>query len=497
MNKLIETKDLCFTYYTENKEEITALDHIDFTLHQGEHIAVIGENGAGKSTFLQAIRGEILPSPKNGGKIFWYENGVPSDSPLTAREMCAIISPKEQDYYARQEWKVNCLEIILAACSNDYILYREPSTEEVLQAVEIAKQLGAEYLLYTPIGKLSQGQLRVMLIARALMKKSPVILLDEPLNGLDEKTQKLFWQTLEKLATAKLDHKPTIVLTTHIFPLPPYIRHCYEMKQGRLSLIDKDNPSEILKISEQYKVPQPKKIAPTQSQAVEIILENASIYLDSAEIVKHVNWHIKPKEQWTLIGHNGSGKSTLLKGILGFLPVALGGSITRKWYPNLSSAPKALTVLDEIKEKIHFVSDALQIHYTFNDSAENVIFAGIDGNIGVYREKTEEDEQKVQELIHELNLNHLAKRPFRSLSTGQARKVLLARALVGTPALLLLDEPFSGLDPRNKQEIKEFLEYKITQTSLQTILVSHLESDYLSCSNRFGTLFKGEFSVLM
>ncbi len=496
MPKLIETHALTFSYYTENKEEILALDHIDFTLNQGEHIAIIGENGAGKSTFLQVMRGEIYPSPKNGGKIYWYENGSPSVAPLSAREMCAIISPKEQDYYARQDWNVNCLEIVLAACSNDYILYREPSTKEVLQAVEIAKQLGAEYLLYTPINKLSQGQLRIMLIARALMKKSPVILLDEPLNGLDEKTQQLFWQTLEKLAACKLDHKPTIVLTTHLFPLPPFIKHCYEMKQGRLSLIDNDNQSELLKIAEQYRQIPKEHVEKKQDQAMEIILENASIYLDHTEIVKHINWHIQPKEQWTLIGHNGSGKSTLLNGILGFLPIAVGGSITRNWYQNLQAQPVPLTVLDNIKEKIHFVSDTLQTHYTFNDTVTDVIFAGFDGNIGVYRDKTEEEIQKIQELLHQLNLVHLATRPFRSLSTGQARKVLLARAIIGDPALLLLDEPFSGLDPRNKQEIKEFLEYKIAETSLQTILVSHLESDYLSCSTNFGTMFKGEFSVL-
>lgn len=496
MPKLIEIQDLSFTYHTENKEEITALDHIGFTLNQGEHVAIIGENGAGKSTFLQMMRGEIYPSPKNGGKIYWYENGKASDSPLSAREMCAIISPKEQDYYARQDWKVNCLEIVLAACSNDYILYREPDTEEILQAVEIAKQLGAEYLLYTPINKLSQGQLRIMLIARALMKKSPVILLDEPLNGLDGETQKLFWNTLEKLAASKLAHKPTIVLTTHLFPLPPYIKRCYEMKQGRLTAIDNDNPSELMKIAEQYQPIPLRHIEKNQDQAMEIILENASIYLEHAEIVKHVNWHIKPKEQWTLIGHNGSGKSTLLNGILGFLPIAHGGTITRNWYQNIQSPPVPLTILDEIKKKIRFVSDSLQIHYTFNDTVFNMIFAGFDGNIGVYREKTSEEEQKIQELIYQLNLGHLTNRPFRSLSTGQARKVLLARAIIGDPALLLLDEPFSGLDPRNKQEIKEFLEYKIAETSLQSILVSHLESDYLSCSTHFGTLFKGEFSLI-
>lgn len=496
MPKLIETNDLSFSYYTENKEEILALDHINFTLNQGEHIAIIGENGAGKSTFLQVMRGEIYPSPKTGGKIYWYENGKPSDSPLSAREMCAVISPKEQEYYARQDWTVNCLEIVLAACSNDYILYREPTSEEVLQAVEIAKQLGAEYLLYTPINKLSQGQLRIMLIARALMKQSPVILLDEPLNGLDEKTQQLFWTALEKLASSKFAHKPTIVLTTHIFPLPAYIKRCYEMKQGKLTEIDNSNQSEIIKITEQYQAVTKKEITKSQNQAMEIILENASIYLDHKEIVKHVSWHINPKEQWTLIGHNGSGKSTLLNGILGFLPIACGGSIIRNWYQDAQSQPVLLTVLADIKEKIHFVSDALQTHYTFNDTVTDIIFAGFDGNIGVYRDKTAEENQNIQDLLLQLNLTHLAHRPFRSLSTGQARKVLLARAIIGNPALLLLDEPFSGLDPRNKQEIKEFLEDKIAETSLQTILVSHLESDYLSCSTHFGTLFSGEFSVI-
>nr|CDL66604.1 unnamed protein product [uncultured bacterium] len=176
--------------------------------------------------------------------------------------------------------------------------------------------------------------------------------------------------------------------------------------------------------------------------------------------------------------------------------IAVGGSITRNWYQDVQAKPVPLTLLDNIKEKIHFVSDTLQTHYTFNDTVTDVIFAGFDGNIGVYRDKTEEEIQKIQDLLQQLNLVHLANRPFRSLSTGQARKVLLARAIIGSPALLLLDEPFSGLDPRNKQEIKEFLEYKIAETSLQTILVSHLESDYLSCSTNFGTMFKGEFSIL-
>lgn len=503
MTKLIETKNLTFRYYTENKEEIIALDSINFTLNKGEHIAIIGENGAGKSTFLQAIRGEIFPSPTSGGTIVWNETSQNdtenfSDSPLVARDICAIISPKEQNYYARQNWKVNCLEIVLAAANNDYILYREPSTEEVLRAVTIAKELDAEYLLYTPINQLSQGQLRIMLIARALMKKSPVILLDEPLNGLDKKTQDLFWQTLERLATSQSPDRPTIILTTHYFPLPSYIKRYYEMKKGKLFDITNNTANSFIEFTETISDFSNEKQENTAIQGMEIKLENASIYIDHKEIIKHISWHIKPQEHWTLMGHNGSGKSTLLKGILGLLPIAHGGSIIRNWYPNIhENTAHPLTLLSDIKEKIHFVSDALQALYPYDDIVEDVLFCGFDGDIGVHRERKDNEEKIIDELLYQLKLTDLRHRLFHSLSTGQARKVLLARAMIGDPALLLLDEPFSGLDPRNKQEIKEFLEYKIHKNSIQTILVSHIENDFLGSSQKFATLFRGEFQELI
>ena len=181
------------------------------------------------------------------------------------------------------------------------------------------------------------------------------------------------------------------------------------------------------------------------------------------------------------MGHNGSGKSTLLQGILGILPIAHGGSIIRNWYPNINdNTPHTLTLLSDIKEKIHFVSDSLQALYPYDDNVEDVLFCGFDGDIGVHRERKEHEEKIIEELLYQLKLEHLRDRKFRSLSTGQGRKVLLARAMIGNPALLLLDEPFSGLDPRNKQEIKEFIEYKIHKHSIQTILVSHIENDFLS-----------------
>ncbi len=503
MIKLIETKNLTFRYYTEKNEEIIALDSINFTLNKGEHIAIIGENGVGKSTFLQAIRGEIFPSPTSGGSIVWNETSTKdtetfSDSPLVARDLCAIISPKEQNYYARQNWKVNCLEIVLAAANNDYILYREPSTEEVLKAVEIAKQLGAEYLLYTPINQLSQGQLRIMLIARALMKKSPVILLDEPLNGLDKTTQELFWKTLEKLITNNTPDSPTIILTTHYFPLPTYIKRCYEMKKGKLFEITNNTANTFIEFTEELPDFSQEKQDNNTIQGMEIILQNASIYRDHKEVIKNIYWHIKPQEHWTLMGHNGSGKSTLLQGILGLLPIAHGGSIIRNWYPNIKdNTPHTLTLLADIKEKIHFVSDALQALYPYDDNVEDVLFCGFDGDIGVHRERTDYEEKIINELLYQLKLEQLRYRTFRSLSTGQGRKVLLARAMIGNPALLLLDEPFSGLDPRNKQEIKEFIEYKIHKHSIQSILVSHIENDFLSSASKFATLFRGEFQELI
>ena len=526
MTKIIEVQNVSVHYTQENMERVCAVDSVNLSVCTNEHIAIIGENGSGKSTLLRVLRGEIYPDQVNGGQVIWHENGIAETSPLSGRNISSLISPKIQDYYSTQAWNVTCLEIILAAKTNDYILYKSPLEEEIQEAYRIAKDLGTDHLLYAKIADLSQGQLRIILIARALMRKTPIILLDEATNGLDTKSQTLVLEQLENLAHNKNLHSPSIIMTTHRTPLPLFITKAYAMAHGRLSPLDiqrtapqttllqqkrqstTENQSSKKIVSEFTGVSAPllafekgivhsNRLLPnedTKFNGLYISLKKADVYINQKKILHEINWEIEPCQQWAVKGKNGSGKSTLLKVILGFLPVALGGQIKRTFYTDTSPHGIILSELDVIKRHIRIVSDALQTHYTYNDTVEDIVFSGLDGNIGMYRKASKEEDIIVDECINKINLGHLRKRPLRSLSTGQARKTLLARALVGKPSLLLLDEPFSGLDQKSCSEIIEILEEQILQ-GVQTLLVSHHDSDFLPSTTHFASIEKGKLTI--
>lgn len=495
MNKLIDVQNVSVHYTHKNMEKTCALDAINFSLREQENIAIIGENGSGKSTLLRVLRGEIYPDQINGGHITWYENNTPESSPLAGRNITSIISPKTQEYYSTQAWNITCLEIILAAKTNDYILYKTPDEDDIREAHSIAKTLGAEHLLYSKISKISQGQLRIMLIARALIRKSPVLLLDEITNGLDVKSQELIFDALREFTADKASYSPSIVMTTHRTPLPDFITKSYTMQKGKLypysaPITLPEHAFSTIQTAGQAIGQTP--IATKNIKGLQIQIANADVYIDHKRILNNINWKIEPYQQWAIRGKNGSGKSTLINTILGFLPIALGGNIKRTLYDSTNPQGIILLELAVIKQHIRLVSDALQTLYTYNDTVEDIIFCGLDGNIGVYRTANKEEELLVNTCIDNFNLTSIRKRPLHTLSTGQARKTLLARAFMGKPSLLLLDEPFSGLDEISRIEFTEILNNQILK-GMQTILVSHHDADFLSATTHMAIMENGQF----
>lgn len=493
MNKAIEIKNLHVHFIHEDRGVIHAVNDVNLNVYQGEHIAILGENGSGKSTLLRVIRGEIYPDQRDGGSIYWYDKDVAEKSPLVGRTITSFMSPKIQEYYATQAWNINCLEIILAALSNDYVLYREPREEEIAEATKLAQKLGIEHFLYQNYNILSQGQLRLVLIARTLIRKSPIILLDEICDGLDSDAREVVYAFLEEYVR---ENKCTFILTSHRLPLPSFIKKIYRMNNG---VINGTLSPEVKRLNPVYTERSDNFFAQENPASMEINIENADVYLDHTKILHNINWQIKAHEQWCLIGKNGSGKSTLLKTILGFLPVALGGSISRTLYLNKEAEQgkqgEIVRELAEIKKHIRLVSDALQIHYSYDDSLENIIFAGFDGNIGVYRNPSQKELELVEYYLELTGLVEFRNRSMKHVSTGQARRALIARALIGEPKLALLDEPFSGIDALSRDYITLLLEEKIKH-GMQTIIVSHHEQDILPSTKRFARISEGILEVI-
>ncbi|MDQ3816032.1 MAG: ATP-binding cassette domain-containing protein, partial [Armatimonadota bacterium] len=198
---------------------------------------------------------------------------------------------------------------------------------------------------------------------------------------------------------------------------------------------------------------------------------NANVFLDHRPILRNINWQMNEDENWAIGGPNGAGKSTLLKLILGELHPARGGHIHRFNSPARES-------LWQIKRKIGFVSTDLQARYHEDVTAAEVIASGFFSSIGLIDEVTPEQWRRIRELIALFKLEALASQSILRMSYGQARKVLIARALVTQPRILLLDEPFDGLDRESKDELTGILR-QVTHSGARLILVSHHTSDLL------------------
>ena len=531
--------------------ETVALRDISLTVRQGEHLALLGPNGAGKSTLLRLLRGEVRPDQKGGGSVRWFpadtggahgtdtwgkspaparkkaagdedtrdtgtrgEDGGGDDSPLTGRGMSALVSPALQERYIRQGWTMRGEDLILAGYWDDALLYREPSEEQREEVLDLARRFRAEGLLKQRAHAMSQGQLRLALLMRALVRKPELLLLDEADDGLDAPTRRAFLMHLESLAG--LPVPPTLILSTHRPRLPDFVRQTANLDAGVLNgprparagaqhgdlshgvagvpgTDDAEDthraPGPALRPVSGPRAGQPDAPRPPdkgQADGPHIVLRRVTVFVDRVEVLHGVDWEIRPGEQWVLHGGNGAGKSTLLRLLLGEEFVAVGGELTRHLPRHGGRNPD----LAQVRRGIRLVSDRFQAEYSYDESTADIIFSGFDGAVGVYREASPAERAETDRLLDFMGLGDLAERPFRSLSTGQARKALLGRALAGGPELLLLDEPFSGLDSASRAAMIDILEEHVA-AGLHTVLVSHHTEDRLPSSTHMARLERG------
>ena len=213
--------------------------------------------------------------------------------------------------------------------------------------------------------------------------------------------------------------------------------------------------------------------------------KNVSFKRDGREILKNINWEIKEGENWALIGLNGSGKSTLLSMIPAYTFATSGEvSVFEKKF--------GTCVWAEVKEKVGFVSSSLN---TFSDSLNNqtlnnIVLSGKYNSIGIYQEITQKDREKANNIIKDFKLSHLKLNKYITLSQGEQRKTLLARAFMNEPSLLILDEPCSGLDIRAREIFLKTLEE--SKSDIPFIYVTHQIEEIIPSITHVAILDNGE-----
>jgi len=216
-----------------------------------------------------------------------------------------------------------------------------------------------------------------------------------------------------------------------------------------------------------------------------IDLRNISLKLDSRLVLDNVSWNIRAGEHWVLYGPNGSGKTRLLEILMGYrLPTT--GQIIR--------FGEVLPDLRELRKQIGYLGASVYQLQDDYESALGVVLSGAYGTIGLYAEPDRREIQRARDLLALCGASALEKRSFGTFSQGEKARVMIARALMSNPSLLVLDEPTAAVDLRGREEFLESISAACLQNSeLTVLLVTHYTEEITGLFTQAALIKDGRF----
>jgi molybdate transport system ATP-binding protein len=457
------------------------LEGVTWRVRRGEQWVVLGPNGAGKSTLLAAVAGRVAAV---AGRTYRSDE-------MARRSAVGYISFDLQRRILQQDADRDQARYFSRDFSRGLpvrsLVFPDGKGEQgMLQGPGLIGRLKIGHLMDREIRALSTGEMRKVLIARALVGKPGLLILDEPFDGLDRGAREDLAAMVDVLIRAGL----TVILATNrLEEIPQGVSHVLGLKEGRVMF--SGSRASLLKagfLDRLYGAPaaaagrgrvsgSPRSAAREWGGRQPLVeMRKITVRHGPLTVVENLDWVIRRGENWALVGPNGSGKTTLVKMISGDHLQAYANEIYL--FGRRRGSGESIW---EIKEKIGLVSFELQVGYRAEIAALSVVVSGFYSSIGLYRIAEREQRRAALGWMALLGIEDLAPKPFAHLSQGQQRMVLLARAMVKRPLLLLLDEPCQGLDPSNRRMVFEVIEAIGRQAGTQILLVTHFESEMPDC----------------
>lgn len=454
-----------------------ALRDVTFELRAGQHWLLVGPNGAGKTVLLKLLRGDLWPTPTGRERRLYACDGEWHEQPLFARERIAYLGPERQDRYDRHGLDLRVAEVVATGYTGDDIpLERATALQQrgirrALTGVGLAGLAGRRFLA------LSHGQRRRVLLARALVGRPDVLLLDEALNGLDAASRRAFLRSLHHAATGCL----AWVLSTHrLAERPRDVTHVARISGGRLTIAP-PSPRPAARCAADARAGARSldvgAVAARSAGVPLLRLEQVSVYRDGRRVLGPLDWTLAEGEHWHVAGANGAGKSTLIALLYGDLPAAAGGRLLRR------TCPQGIPI-EHWKHTVGLVSPELQSNCAATAcTAEEIVISGLYSSVGLNDAPTAAERRRARAWLTRVGLRGLGQRRARELSYGQLRCALVARALVTSRRLLLLDEPFDGLDARARKIVAAEVAGAV-RGGAQVVIATHHAEDVPSFVTR-------------
>lgn len=451
----------------------------DCDLKDGEHIALVGPNAAGKSLLVDLLTGKY---PLRQGSLTY--DFRPSAT-RTAYDNIKYIAFRDTygaadgNYYYQQRW--NQTEHDEVPLVSELIgKSRNPEWEQKLfDLFQLQPLLDKKIIL------LSSGELRKFQLVKALLTAPRILIMDNPFIGLDAPTRQLLGDLMQRLS--EMQSLQIVLVLSMLDDVPEFITHVIPVEEKQVGAkLTREEYLTRFRATDTLRKVQDEELFATLQQRIaalpythtnftgdEVVrLHRVSIRYGERTILNELDWLVRRGEKWALSGQNGSGKSTLLSLVCADNPQSYACDISL--FGRKRGTGESIW---EIKQHIGYVSPEMHRAYLKNLPTVEIVASGLHDTIGLYKRPRPEEQEACLWWMDIFGIAHLRDVPFLQLSSGEQRLALLARAFVKDPELLILDEPLHGLDTYNRRRVKRIIEAFCRRRDKTLLMVTHYDSE--------------------